>query len=292
MSYSNLFDEFWNAKGRFLRINNAARIRDNLYSKMSRFEVSSDIDDYVRNLRTGKESTRRIIVEFYRYIEEKKHITVESDLKDKRFYDNPVERQLEIAKFLHERRTASEIEEQFDIDPRTRRSDLQALEDGIEVLGSTISISKEREGRKYYYKSTLHPVFLPLNLTEVYALTVYLERMAVKAGPNNEILRNLADRVKCQLSDYAYERLYPGDHRRKRYQNSYLDDENLAQQRKGIYMYLMKSGNKCHFFWQGQEYIGQIRYDGKEYRIRLEDGSYLEAPLEEVECIIDSLKYR
>ncbi len=291
MNYLPLFDAFWACRSAYLGLNNPTRTYENLRTKMAEFQTIAEIDDYVCTLKTSRESTRRIMVEFFRYLEKKGHGPIESVLPELKFYDYPFERQLEIAKFLHEPRTGREIEEHFNIDERTRRKDLQALEDGIEVLGSTIRIAKERRNGKFFYKSTMHPIFLPLNLTEVYALTTYMERVAGTRGPNATILSNLSGRIKSQLSDYAFERLFPAEDR-SRYQNHYVDDESLAHQREGILMYLMKSGLPCKFFWKGDAYRGHLEYCRGKYHIILEDGSTLEAPLDEVDFVIESLKYR
>ena len=59
-------------------------------------------------------------------------------------------------------------------------------------------------------------------------------------------------------------------------------------------MYLMKSGRKCDFFWNDKEYTGCIVPSEKhEFPdvIRLEDGTILDAPLSEIDFIVDSLEY-
>jgi len=69
------------------------------------------------------------------------------------------------------------------------------LEEGIHVLGSEIEIKKTSERRKVYYKSTVHPIFLPLNLTEVYAMTTYLDQTLNKADPNAKIVLQISERI-------------------------------------------------------------------------------------------------
>jgi len=284
------FNKFWNAKGQYLKIKNAGRFKENLCNKVNEFGNTAELDEYVCELRTGKESTRVIIVEFYNYLINQ-GIEIESILFEKKYYDYAFERQLEIAKFLHKPHTPKEIQEEFGINERTSREDLQALEDGITVLGATIKIEKEKKGRSYYYKTTLHPVFLPLNLTEVYALTVYLNRVIDYSDPNAQMISNITDRIKLQLSDYAFERLFP-DIERPGIENRYLNDEELARQRKGIYMYLMKSGQKCKFIWNGDEYLGRIVWREDRFRIALDNDEVIDAELSEVDFVIDELDYK
>lgn len=89
----------------------------------------------------------------------------------------PFERRVEILKLLQgkEMRT-SEIAENFGVDERTIRTDMQALRDGIDILGIKIKIESKHPGKqKHYYKSTVHPILLALNLSELFALLKLLE---------------------------------------------------------------------------------------------------------------------
>ena len=288
------FDDFRRKRGVYLRIKNADRFYKNLSEKIADLGDSVLLDEYVVSLKKGRETSRKVLVEFYEYLgADDPSGKPDSVLYEKQFYDYPFERQLEIAKFLHRERTTSEIQERFDIDGRTVRSDLQELEEGISVMGATIQIQKEKRGRKYYYRTTLHPVFLPLNLTEVYALTVYLDRVIKENDPNARIIRNISDRIKAQLSPYACEKLFP-EERRDSFSaaNGYVDDEVLAHRREGILMYLMKSRSKCRFLWQDREYTGRIVLSGGQYSIITEEGERLDADPGEVEFIIESLEYK
>ncbi len=286
------FDDYWRRKGRFLRIKNPERFYQNLADKIAEYGDTVSLDEYVTGLRKGREVTRKVVTDFYEYLgDHSAEGRPDSNLYDLYFYDYPFERQLEIAKYLHTERTTREIQEHFNIDARTVRSDLQELEEGITIMGSTIQISKEKKGRRYYYRTTLHPVFLPLNLTEVYALTVYLDRVIRDNDPNAQIIRGISNRIRGQLSPYAYQKLFP-DQDKEFPDNRYVDDEELARQRKGIIMYLMKSGRPCRFLWNDREYTGRILWKDGRYRIQTEDDGLLDADLSEVEFVIESLEYK
>lgn len=115
------------------------------------------------------------------------------------------ERQIAILKKLHGRSISkSKIAKQYYITPRTLYSDLEELAKGINFLGQEIKVNIEghESGRKITYKSTVHPVFLPLNMMEAYALTVGLKK-ACKGTPYQNILSGISDWVYSQLSDYA-----------------------------------------------------------------------------------------
>ena len=297
MDLKKHFEDFWRENECWLSASfkNASRFHNNLSKKMEECSTIEEIDDYVKDhLKTARESTRRIIAEFYRYLERKKVVKrIESDLPEKHYYDYAFERQLEIAKYLQTPKTMQEIEEYFDISPRTARADLQELEDGITVLGSTICIEKKKMGKKVTYKTSVHPIFLPLNLTEAYSMTVYLEKVVKPDDPNGMVIHDIIRRMKTQLSDYAWEILYKNE-QQPRVNNDYLNDEDLARSREGHIGYLMKTGKKCRFIWKGKEYIGQIvpleKY-GFPYSVVTDDGTEFDAPLSEIEFVIDDIDY-
>ena len=288
----NSFDDFWDHKPYKLRIRNDSRTLKNFKKRLSESGSFSNVDTAIKTEKNNKETLRRIAVSFYDYLRGK-GITIESELDNIRFYDYPFERQLEIAKFLHIPHTTGEIMERFSIDARTARSDIAALRDGIEVLGTYIQIEEERKGRQKCYKSSLNPVFLPLNLTEVYALTVYMPRVAEKTYSGNAVLLDqIASNIKAQLSTYAFDRLFPGDPRPSDPEVRYENDESLAKSKEGILMYLMKTGKKCSFFYKDIKYSGSVIYSDSGYRIKLEDGRELDSDLKDVDFIIEDLEYR
>ena len=297
----NSFEDFWSHKPYYLHVRNDSRTLSNFKKLLSEAGGSvsadlkidmSEVDRKIDVSRNNKETLRRIAVAFYKYLENKRY-SIDTNLGQIRYYDYPFERQLEIAKYLHTPHRLEEIKKQFSIDERTVRSDIAALRDGIEVLGTHIQIEEETKGRKKYYKSSLNPVFLPLNLTQVYALTVYMPRISAESGStNSDLLNEIASNIKAQLSDHAYERLFPNEGRSSEHSVSYVNDESLAMSKKGILMYLMKTGEKCSFYYADKKYRGSVAYCDDKYKIRLENGNVMEINPEEVDFIIDELEYR
>ena len=288
------FESFWNQKPDSLKVRNDSRMRKSFQKKLAGFHSTEEIDDYIIASKSRKETLRRIAVAFYAYLR-KSGMEIQSELDGIHFYDYPFERQLEIAKFLHEPHTNEEIMERFTIgDERTLREDLEALRDGIEVMGTTIQITEEKKGRRKYYKSTLHPIFLPLNLTEAYALTVYMPRVISRGNPNSQIICDIGGRVKAQLSDYALKRLFPGEDKLLEVPTElrYINDEQLARSRKGILMYLMKSNEPCSFIINGEIRKGRVHYDSDKYSVICDDKEKLDIDPEDLEFIVDSLDYR
>ena len=288
IDFATEFRKYWNAGGRYLSENNAGRTLNNICGWLNECNSVYDIDNHVLKMRTRRESTREIIVDFLNYLSKEKGRKFLTELSGKRFYDDVLERRLEIAKYLHEPHTPREIQEHFDISVETQKKDLKALRDGLEAFGTTIELEEMRVGRKRYYKATVHPIFLALNLTEVYAMTEYLQKRVRPGDPNSLVVKTVIDRIKAQLSDYAWEKLYnmkrPDDHH-----NYYISDETLANTREGIKMYLEKSGRTCSFYFNGKQYHGKIDRRG---RIQLDNGDYLDVDLRSVEFIIDDLEYK
>ena len=290
MNFASEFESYWGKKGRLLNTYNPERLKNNLIEMLLDCEDITDIENKVCSRRSKKETVRKIIVDFLDYLGEKQKTDFNTTLKNKKFYDYPFERQLEIAKYLHTPHTAKEIEEKFDINKETRKNDIQALRAGIEILGATVKIEEERKGRKIFYRTSMNPVFLPLNLTEVYALTVYMPQLLGVEDPNDRIIDSLSKRIKAQLSDYAFEKLFPGEKRRNII-NEYIDDEKTARN-AGTLMYLSKSQCPCTFIWKNQSYRGTVKYRRGTFVLLLEDGSILNADIKDVKFLAESFSYK
>lgn len=157
----------------------------------------------------------------------------------------PNERRVEIIKLLQgkEMRT-SEIAEYFNVEERTIRMDLQALREGLDVFGVKIQIeSKHYDGNpKQYYKSTVHPVMLALNSSELYALLKLLET----AGEpyTDEVYKHIFRQVYSQITDY-FEGLV-ADKLKNKYVKSEvknkLEEDAYKESLDYKFMYWAKSG--------------------------------------------------
>ena len=288
VDFADAFRKYWNRKGHYYTDNNPGRTVNNICKWLDACETVEDIENHILSMRTRRESTRKLIVDFLDDLQPQVEFDCTTILAEKVFYDSVLERRLEIAKYLHEPHTPAEIRERFDIGEERLKKDLKALKEGLEAFGTNIELEELKKGRKRYYKATVHPIFLALNLTEVYAMTEYLQRNTRKNDPNAMIVKSVIDRIKAQLSDYAWEKLYnqkkPND-----LGNYYLSDDNLASSREGIRMYIEKSGSICKFFYNGKAYYGTIDRSG---RIRLENGEYLDVDPKNVEFVIESLQYK
>ena len=292
INYAEWFERFWEQYRRnpYIAINNPRDRYTRVKRALSRCTCTEDIERYVCSLNSQKESTRIMMLKLFAYIKNNGGPAIESEVLSQPIYDSTLERRLEIAKYLHRPHNNTEIESHFRITERTRRKDIKALKDGIEAFGSTIclDITDNEYGQKEC-TTTVHPIFLPLNLTEVHALTVYLPKVLERYGVNRQIVMDIIERIKSQLSDYACEKLRierPDD-----VSNDYYNDEMMAKQRKYVIDYLAKSGNSCRFTWKGEEYTGQIRHVSNGYAVCLRDGSILNIDPNEVDFTIN-LDYR
>ena len=291
------FNDFWKYNSSLLEIPNAERFHDNFVDYIKEHIEDEEyidegtIDRYVHNVPQGKESTRKIIVAFYDYLNNRlnKGRPV-SDLYDIHFYDAPLERQLEIAKYLHDPHSAEEIAKQFGISERTARDDIQSLEDGITIFDATIKVRRIQSGHRKVFQSTIHPIFLPLNLTEVYAVTRYLDDILPKNDPLADTARGVIQRIVDQLSPYALEKIQL--HPSHKPFNNYHNETDYLKSQKNIQMYLLKSGRECPLRWKEKIYVGKLKNSSEGLHIITNKGEVLDADLNDVEFLFDEIEYK
>ena len=124
---------------------------------------------------------------------------------------NSLERQLHIVKLLHdpEKNKRSAIPGMLYVSEKTIENDLKKLqgEDGdpLEVLGQKLVIDFDRKSR--HFPSTVHPLFLTFNLTQVITTLEGLKKMSEDSAHKNYAL-NAARTIWAQLSDYATRRIF------------------------------------------------------------------------------------
>ncbi len=167
------------------------------------------------------------------------------------------QRRLDMLKFLQTPQTMEALEDRYLTSTRTLRNDLSVLVNGWDIMGTRISIDRIDIGNTITYNSTVHPVLLPLNLTEVYALAVGMPRLAQKTM-FEEISEYVADAVTGQLSDHALgilSKAAPGMPPKGRAQDAphYRPEQKmLAQSRNAWLMYLVKQGMKCRITYANE----------------------------------------
>ena len=124
---------------------------------------------------------------------------------------NSLERQLHIVKLLHDPKNnkRSAIPGMLYVSEKTIENDLKKLqgEDGdpLEVLGQKLVIDFDRKSR--HFPSTVHPLFLTFNLTQVITTLEGLKKISEDSAHKNYAL-NAARTIWAQLSDYATRRIF------------------------------------------------------------------------------------
>jgi len=120
-----------------------------------------------------------------------------------------LERQLTLAKLLHDKDTEEFSEDELAIElmvsPDTIRNDLQALRDGINVFDQRFCLEYKRYNRRVKMTSTVHPFFLTQNLTQIVFILegLRVQDTRIKRG----YVEDTAISIWIQLSDYARKRI-------------------------------------------------------------------------------------
>lgn len=123
--------------------------------------------------------------------------------------------QMNIIKYLHEGHTRSDVIAKYEISDRTFRNYFNGQSSvrlgNVEfptVLNHVdgthdVTIDARLNPIDEIYKTSVHPVFLPLNMTEVYMLTNGILDMLGRNHPYYEAYRHIATKIYSQLSHYA-----------------------------------------------------------------------------------------
>lgn len=62
------FDDFWEKEGQYLNVKNPGRFRSNLRRQVGKAGESEKLDEYVIDLKSRRETTRKTVVRFYDFI--------------------------------------------------------------------------------------------------------------------------------------------------------------------------------------------------------------------------------
>lgn len=261
--YIQTFESF--CSERRYRSQSEQRIMDNIRNYLKGNENSNEcltflLDEYVRSSKGDKSASAGIIREFYNYYK-RQHpgFKIDTELDTIVLMDTPVLRQLEILKYLHEKHTMKEVAQHFGMSAAAIRRDVDKLRNGIGFMGTRIRIEESKDPNhplSKYYESTAHPLFLTLNMTEVYLLLSAL----VFAENKNEIVKGachknpyarIADAIYSQLSDYGkriINRAFADEKNfSDRKENSFLDERQAVTGENStttdIVGYMLKSGD-------------------------------------------------
>ncbi|GAW30660.1 hypothetical protein [Carboxydocella sp. JDF658] len=235
-------------------------------------KCADGIGSYTRD----KGKLTRILNHFFNFVSQKYQLDIEPEDYFPVFKTlEKSERMVALLKYLQEKpRTRKEIAEHFHITERALRDNLQELQSGFTFLGYTMKIKVDP--RTNTYDSTIHPVFLPLNLSEVYALTVGLKLMG-RDSVFGDIFYYIADSIFQQLSSYARQRIAGKANEVGISFNEIpalvyrAEDEIIASGRDQLLAYFLKSGAPCKIEYNTEAGIqtitGKVNYvkSGRNY---------------------------
>ncbi|GAW28571.1 hypothetical protein [Carboxydocella sp. ULO1] len=228
--------------------------------------------DRIGSYTRDKGKLTRILNHFFNFVSQKYQLDIEPEDYFPVFNTlEKSERMVALLKYLQEPRTKREIAEHFHISERALNDDLNVLQSGFTFLGYSMKITLNRGERTY--DSTIHPIFLPLNLSEVYALTVGLKLMG-RNSVFGDIFYYIADSIFQQLSSYAKQRIAG---KAKEVGISFdeipalvyrAEDEIIASGRKQLLAYFLKSGAPCKIEYNTKAGIrtitGKVNYANSE----------------------------
>lgn len=222
-----------------------------------RLKVADLLLELLQKTTNSKEVTQQRLLRFSSYLNDKWGIPLVLDEIFKRETLNPYERLVDLLKTLHEGKTKKELMDYYSISTKPLEKDINALIKGTKILGQNVKIRDiQREHRRIAYQSSLHPVFLPLNLTEVFYLTVGLKLLAQShESIMSRTLTYIADKIYCQLSDYAREKIkkkgmeqgvtFPSTNDFEKYDGSRDEEEMARRCIQETLLYAWKSGTLC-----------------------------------------------
>lgn len=172
--------------------------------------LQQNIEDSVRGYSRDKDYAIRKYREFVDFLNQ---IGVRVDVKFPPVpVSNSFERRMFIAKYLHdENHKIADLEDLLWVSSRTIEGDLKKLrgedDDPIQICGKKFFI-KDTERTKGHVKSasTVHPLFLTPNLTQVIVMLKGLRKMSEDPLYENYAMTAAAD-IWEQLSDYAKGRI-------------------------------------------------------------------------------------
>ena len=141
--------------------------------------MSTAIKESVMAYTRSKEQAINVYKDFVSFIKEKYEVTILINFPP--VFPSDFDRQMYIVKELHEKgRNIAYFEDKLWISSRTIENDLNKLRSdyGVSIMGQKIRVRGiERQKGYIEFQSTVHPIFLALNLTQVVVMLQGLKHM-------------------------------------------------------------------------------------------------------------------
>jgi len=155
----------------------------------------SDFDEYIFSATSKKERVKEALLGFYR----SQNFT-DTVLSSMVIIDDEARRIAEEIKFLQVPRTMQELADHFGLSKRSIQRDINHLEQGVIIEGSSVSLKIIREGKKRKLQAFMQPVYLNLSKAESIALTEGLNNISRLDPVYGGCLRRIAGKVYAQLT--------------------------------------------------------------------------------------------
>lgn len=170
--------------------------------------IGAAIKESVKSYTRDKDKAIKVYKNFVKFLKENYQIDIPIDFPPA--FSSEFDRQMCIVKELHEKgRGIPYLEDKFWVSGRTIEDDLAKLrsDDGVSVMGQKITVRGiERQSGNIEFQSTVHPVFLALNLTQVVVMLQGLKHMA-KDEAYKEYALKLSANIWNELSNYGRRRI-------------------------------------------------------------------------------------
>ena len=174
--------------------------------------LTANMREVVSQLTRGKDTAILWFKKFWAYLEQKKLICGSSEFPPIQI-SNTFERRIYIAKYLQDpKHKISELEQILWVNGRTIEQDLKVLrgndlEEAIQICGKTFTIPEsERRNNGLAMGSTVHPLFLTCNLTQVITMLRGLKLLKDDPALGAYSITQAVD-IWQQLSTYAKNRI-------------------------------------------------------------------------------------
>jgi hypothetical protein len=275
MNLENLIDEFLKNKTNFSPSKSSTVKQllkgESAYSlvnipKSSNLEVDQDvlaekIRDSIKKYTRDKDVAIEIYKKFLAFLERKYQMAIRLDFPPVSV-SNSFERIMYIAKFLQDpSNKISDLEDKLLTNSRTIENDLAKLrgqKEPIQICGRKFIVNNiNRKNGKMMFPSTVHPLFLTCNLTQVYVTLKGLKLMSEDVFRRDYAIA-MANSIWKQLSIYGKNRIiyvcenlfYEDTEWYKNLEDvdykAFVSESENSHNGKNVIMECLKNGKVCH----------------------------------------------
>lgn len=281
--------------GLFSRVESAKNLLDALKEKHQGQYLKPDmlniaIIDTVKSYNSNKQNAVTLFKSFLMFLKNEYGFEAQVDFPSEELY-NPLLRQLQLVKTVQNREVKiEELEDLFWVSYRTIYDDLEKLENQkspLSIFGKPFVVDGLSRSRGIIkLESTVHPIFLSFNLTQVIATLQGLHRMSRDRRLKRYATLSAAT-IWQQLSDYAKNRImevmeqgiFPDDTSWYKYldeedlKSFYSEKECSSPEGEGSILNFMKNGKR--FFLEYRDETTDKSLIFNVVRVRMgEEGTY------------------